>query len=395
MDKEKCLEKLASSKNILIIQDIDGVCVPLVKDPMQREIDSDYINSVAKLNGEFYVLTCGEHEGKRGVNRLIEKSINCDKTPGIEGLYMPGLASCGVEYQDKFGKISILGLTKEEINYLRDLPIKMKDLLVKGLIKIFPNLSNTQLKSLSEVAICDTRFTPTMNLNQILILAAGNTKLQIELQHMMLGIMNELIELTKGTDLENSFYLHIMPNIGKVQNKEIMKFATKNDIGTTDIQFIINGAIKEAGLLVLLNKFIQKKTGEAPFGEDFNVRSAPKSIKELVNLCSKRIRVDDMPLLIGVGDTVTSTWNTVTNEWSRGGSDRGFLTLIHQLGRKYNKDNKIIFVNSSNEEVKRPLINYKNMEGVSDLDDILKFDLIMTKGPKEYKEWFKRLADKR
>ena len=66
--------------------------------------------------------------------------------------------------------------------------------------------------------------------------------------------------------------------IGKAKGQEIIKLATANDIGTTDIQLILNGALKEAGLLVLLNKFITKKTGMSPFGTKFNVRNAPKSI---------------------------------------------------------------------------------------------------------------------
>ena len=33
-------KQLISSKNILFIQDIDGVCIPLVKDPMTRELES-------------------------------------------------------------------------------------------------------------------------------------------------------------------------------------------------------------------------------------------------------------------------------------------------------------------------------------------------------------------
>ena len=39
----KAQKKLISYKNILIIQDIDGVCIPLVKDPMTRELESKYI----------------------------------------------------------------------------------------------------------------------------------------------------------------------------------------------------------------------------------------------------------------------------------------------------------------------------------------------------------------
>ena len=34
-------KQLISSKNILFIQDIDGVCIPLVKDPMTRELESN------------------------------------------------------------------------------------------------------------------------------------------------------------------------------------------------------------------------------------------------------------------------------------------------------------------------------------------------------------------
>ena len=39
----KVQKQLISSKNILIIQDIDGVCIPLVKDPMTRKLESKYI----------------------------------------------------------------------------------------------------------------------------------------------------------------------------------------------------------------------------------------------------------------------------------------------------------------------------------------------------------------
>ena len=40
---------------------------------------------------------------------------------------------------------------------------------------------------------------------------------------------------------------------------------------------------------------------------------------------------DDVFLkIVGVGDTVTSIKDTQTNSWLRGGSDRGFLTLIQK-----------------------------------------------------------------
>ena len=171
-----------------------------------------------------------------------------------------------------------------------------------------------------------------------------------------------------------------------------MKYATQNELGTTDIQFIINGAIKEAGLLLVLNKYISTKTGVYPFGEDFNVRNAPRELNELVNLCIEKIPADQMPLLIGVGDTVTSSKDSKSNSWLRGGSDRGFLTLIQKLGASYKKENQVIFVNSSNDQVLRPKVHGSDMTGISDPNDYLKFNMIIDNGPEEYIQWFQQLA---
>ena len=183
-----------------------------------------------------------------------------------------------------------------------------------------------------------------------------------------------------------------MPNLGIKDGKEIIKYATKDEFGTTDIQFIIKGAIKEAGILFLLNKYISKKTGIYPFGENFNVRNAPKTIKELIKLCRDKIPNNQMPLLVGVGDTVTSVKDDKANSWLRGGSDRGFLTLIQSLGESYKKENQVIFVNSSNDQVLRPRINWPDMKGISDPYDDLKFNMVINDGPEEYLDWFKQLA---
>ena len=101
--------------------------------------------------------------------------------------------------------------------------------------------------------------------------------------------MNDLLEDSKSIGLDNSFHLHLMPNLGLRNGKEIMKYATQNEFGTTDIQFIIKGAIKEAGLLLILNKYISNKTGVYPFGENFNVRNAPKTLNKLIDLCKDKI----------------------------------------------------------------------------------------------------------
>ena len=390
--KEEVINTIINEQNILIVQDLDGVCIPLVQDPLQREINKEYVKDVSRLREKFAVLTCGEHEGKRGVNRLVEKALDSKTTAKENGFYLPGLAACGVEYQDRFSNLSYPGLKDNEINFLAEVPKMMRSMLTNELKKFLPNLSNEKRNKLIDVAVCDTRFTPTLNFNEIFSYVKNDFQKVKDLQLIMGKIMNNLLEESKNFGLDNSFYLHLMPNLGIRDGREIMKYSTQNEFGTTDIQFIIKGAIKEAGLLFLLNKYIANKTGVYPFGENFNVRNAPKTHAQLIKLCRDKIPHEQMPLLVGVGDTVTSVKDNKDNSWLRGGSDRGFLTLIQRLGESYKKDNQVVFVNSCNEQVLRPRINGTDMQGVSDPNDDLKFNMIINDGPKEYIEWFKQLA---
>ncbi len=390
--KEEIINTIINEENILIVQDLDGVCIPLVQDPLKRELDTEYVEDVSKLREKFSVLTCGEHEGRRGVNRLVEKALNSRTKAKENGFYLPGLAACGVEFQDRFSNSSYPGLNDNEIDFLAKVPKMMRLMLTNELKNLLPDLSNDLRSNLIDVAVCDTRFTPTLNFNQIFTLVKNDLNKVRGLQLIMEKIMNNLLEDSKSLGLENSFHLHLMPNIGEKNGREIMKYATQNDFGTTDIQFIIKGAIKEAGLLLLLNKYISSRTGIYPFGESFNVRNAPKTLNKLIELCRDKIPRDQMPLLIGIGDTVTSVKDDKNNSWLRGGSDRGFLTLIQRLGESYKKDNQVIFVNSCNEQVSRPRVNGTDMKGVSDPDDDLKFNMIINDGPQEYIKWFKQLA---
>tara|TARA_Y100001968_G_scaffold260441_1_gene248018 strand:- start:718 stop:1917 length:1200 start_codon:yes stop_codon:yes gene_type:complete len=392
--KEEVISTIVNEKDFLIVQDLDGVCIPLVQDPLKREINKEYVKAVSKLTDRFSVLTCGEHEGRRGVNRLVEKALNSKTEAKENGLYLPGLAACGVEFQDRFSNLSHPGLKDHEINFLAEVPKMMRLMLTKELKNFLPNISNNLRNNFINVAICDTRFTPTLNFNEIFNYIRNDFEKVKTLQLIMEEIMNNLLKQSINFGLENSFHLHMMPNLGTKNGKEIMKYATQNEFGTTDIQFIINGAIKEAGLLFLLNKYIATRTGNHPFGANFNVRNAPKTHAELIKLCRNKIPNNQMPLLIGVGDTVTSEKDNKQNTWLRGGSDRGFLTLIKKLGESYKKANQVIFVNSCNDEVLRPKVNGSDMTGISDPDDDLKFNMIINNGPEEYIEWFKILANK-
>ena len=100
-------------------------------------------------------------------------------------------------------------------------------------------------------------------------------------------MMNEIILKAESEGLKNSFFLHISPNLGNKNGREIIKLSSQNDIGSTDIQLLIKGAVKDSGVLFLLNKFIEDKTGKAPFGRNFNFRNSPSSIAGKIDLCKE------------------------------------------------------------------------------------------------------------
>ena len=391
MENEKDIsdfqEIVINSKSILFIQDIDGVCIPLVKDPMTRKLESKYIYAAKNLGEEFFVLTCGEHEGQRGVNRIIERSLNNIIEPKEKGLYLRGLAACGVEYQDNSGNISFEGVSKEELDFLSKVPNLMRPSFERIVRKIFPNLDQVSINKHASKSICKTRFSPTINFNSLFDLVQDDSYKRKIIQKSFEDMMNQIIYKAESQGLKNSFFLHISPNLGSNNGNEIIKLSTKNDIGSTDIQLLLKGAVKDSGVLFLLNKFIEEETGKAPFGRNFNFRNSPKTIKEKVDFCKKNIKSKDMPTIIGVGDTITS--QKISNKsYSRGGSDRSFLELIQLLGKEFRSNNKIIFVDSSSGEVYRPSTKKSGFEGIIDEEDNLKFDMVFQNGPKEYVEWF-------
>ncbi len=390
----KAQKQLISSKNILIIQDIDGVCIPLVKDPMTRELESKYIYAVKEFAEEFFVLTCGEHEGPRGVNRIIERSLRSTTEPKNKELYLRGLAACGVEYQDNNGEISFEGVSEKELNFLSKVPSLIRpkfNFIVKN---IFPELSQQDINFHAVKSICETRFSPTINFNSLFDLVNNDSDKRKIIQISFEKMMNEIILKAESEGLKNSFFLHISPNLGNKNGKETIKLSSKDDIGSTDIQLLIKGAVKDSGVLFLLNKFIADKTGKAPFGKNFNFRNSPDSITGKIDLCKRTIHTEDMPLIVGVGDTITSK-NYGEKVYSRGGSDRSFLEFIQILGNEFGINNKIIFVDSSSGEVERPSTKKTGFKGISDPYDNLKFDLVFQNGPKEYINWFIELANKR
>lgn len=393
---DQLLEELTPVDDLLIVQDLDGVCMQLVKDPLTRRMDPGYVNAAADLRGSFVVLTNGEHEGRRGVNRLVEAALGDQIKPDQAGLYLPGLAAGGVQFQDRFGHLSHPGVSDAEMAFLAAAPLRMEQLLLERLPAELPGVSSEQLKVLAQQAVLDTQVSPTINLNGVFALVPGDVSRQRRLQQMLADLMDQLLQEASAAGLEGSFFLHVAPNLGRdADGRERAKPAAAGDVGTTDIQFMLTGSLKEAGLLVLINQHIARRHGVFPLGEDFNVRTAPRDHQALLQLAEERLPMERMPRLVGVGDTVTSTQADDGQRWLRGGSDRGFLTLLKDLGASSHQPNRVILVDSSHGEVDRPSLADGRLLGISDPQDPLELDVLMPGGPADYINWFQTLAQRR
>ena len=393
---DQLLQELAVVDDLLIVQDLDGVCMQLVKDPLTRRMDRNYVEAAALLEGAFVVLTNGEHERRRGVNRLVEQALEDQTRPAREGLYLPGLAAGGVQLQDRHGNVSHPGVNDAEMAFLAAAPARMEALLKERLPAVLPEVGSGDLERFAHVAVLDTQVSPTVNLNAVFGLIPNDVPRQRQLQSLLEALMEQLLNEAVDAGLAGSFFLHAAPNLGRdAAGRERLKPAERGDVGTTDIQFMLTGSLKEAGLLVLLNRHIAARWGEAPLGDDFHVRTAPRDHQGLLELARTRIPPERMPLLVGVGDTVTSTASPDGSGWLRGGSDRGFLTLLQELGAWSGQDNRVILVDSSHGEVDRPSLADGQLVGISDPQDPLRLDLLMPEGPSAYVSWFGRLAQAR
>lgn len=389
---DQLLAESSRADDLLIVQDLDGVCMPLVKDPLTRRMDPGYVKAVRQLDRAFRVLTNGEHEGRRGVNRLVEKALGHPDLAQEEGLYLPGLAGGGVQLQNRYGICHHPGVSEAEMSFLAALPSRLEFLLAQQLSDLLPQLSSSEIQYQVEMAVLDTQVSPTVNLNTIFGLIPEDVDLQQKLQHMLHELLKSMLSKAAEMGLPDSFFLHLAPNLGRDGQIERLKPARIGEVGTTDIQFMLKGAVKEAGLLVLINQYIANRFGKAPLGDDFNVRTAPSTHQGLLELSLEKIPFDQMPLLIGVGDTVSSNFDSKQNAWLRGGSDRGFLTLLQELGKAFDRSNRVVLVDSSGGEIDRPNLSDGTLDGITDPEDPLHIDVLVPGGPADYIEWFKSLS---
>lgn len=418
LDHDAFIKVLTNTENLLIIQDLDGVCMPLMKDPMSRVIDLTYVEATKAFDGQFFVLTNGEHIGKRGVNGIIERAVGNPFGVKQNGLYLPGLAAGGVQWQDRQGAVFHPGVSDQELGFLERIPNKIEDRLTCFFERRPSLLESAELESCIQSAVLSNKASPTVNLNTFYQRLGDRTDIYIALQREMQTLMEEILFEAGQSGLGESFFVHYAPNWGQDERgKEIVWFTQGQESGTTDFQFMLRGAVKEAGVLAILNHYVFQKTGDYPLGEEFNARQAPNNQADLLNLVADAFKAEHLPTMVGVGDTVTSKVAEMAEgqvQVRRGGSDRNFLQLIQDIGKLFNNGNLVVYVDSSDGELKnrQPLkvgkalppdseslpTKLKVLEGPGDpldTDDPLRLNVAFPGGYRQYTAIFKEAARKR
>ena len=355
LEHQELIRVLTEKNNILIIQDLDGVCMGLVKDPLTRVIARQYVEATKSFEKHFFVLTNGEHIGKRGVNLIVEKAFVDSNLVKQEGLYLPGLAGGGVQWQDRYGNVSHPGVSERELAFLEAVPNKIEVILTEFFQADSYGLERNQIEEYIRASVLDNKVSPTANLNVFYDAFHERPEIYTKLQQIMEQLMNKLLQEAGEKGLEDLFFVHYAPNLGRDDTgKEILQLVREKDSGTTDFQFMLRGAIKEVGVLVILNYYYYLHTGNYPLGKSFNARQAPQNHQELLALVRQKFDPKMMPQIIGVGDTVTSKAEVNGDSliFRRGGSDRGFLQLVQDLGREFNTENIVVYIDSSAGEVK-------------------------------------------
>ena len=403
LDHQAWIDLMAKTENLLIIQDLDGVCMELVQDPLTRTMDRKYVEATTAFRDHFFVLTNGEHIGKRGVKGIVERTFEDPELVKEQGFYLPGLAGGGVQWQDCYGNVSHPGVSEAELAFLAAVPQRIENSLRSFFAEHSHNLTSEELDRCIQATILDNKVSPTINLN-IFYAALKSDRLYLQLQQAMKEFTDRLLVESADQGLAGSFFVHFAPNLGRdAQGQEIIQYAAENSSGTTDLQFMLRGAIKGAGVLFILNHYYYLKTGSYPLGQDFNSRQAPHSLKELLELVQANFDPEQMPIIIGVGDTVTSQALEHNGQliFQRGGSDRGFLELVQALGREFETDNLVVYVDSSAGELKNRQALQLNADcsqvisGIGDprdVEDPLTVNLAFPGGYQQYTQAFKAAA---
>jgi glucosylglycerol 3-phosphatase len=304
-----------------------------------------------------------------------------------------------VQWQDRSGNVTHPGVSATELAFLAAVP----DRITVALRNFFAGrgLAAIDVERGIQASVLDNRASPTANLNTFYALLEGDAETYRLLQQEMRSLMQKLLRDAAEQGMGNSFFIHYAPNLGRDElGQEIVWFTDGKASGTTDFQFMLQGGIKEAGVVMLLNRYYADRTGSYPLGPDFNVRQAPQQLADLVELVQQNFDRALMPTIIGVGDTVTSQGIETNGElvFQRGGSDRNFLQLIQQLGKAFAQENLTVYVDSSGGELanrkalKLDAAGKMVIEGPGDRDDPLQLNVAFPGGYRQYCEVFQIAA---
>ncbi|MGB5972779.1 MAG: glucosylglycerol 3-phosphatase, partial [Nodosilinea sp.] len=189
LDHGAWINLLATTQNLLIVQDLDGVCMGLVNDPLDRVIELAYVSATQAFDGHFYVLTNGEHTGQRGINGIIERAAG----GGVEPSYLPGLAAGGVQWQTRAGDVSHPGVSEAELAFLAAVPDKIRQCLQEFFDQHSTAIAGADLQRGISASALDNIASPTANLNTLHGLLQGHQTLYVALQHAVHALMEDLL----------------------------------------------------------------------------------------------------------------------------------------------------------------------------------------------------------
>ncbi|MEO1179416.1 MAG: glucosylglycerol 3-phosphatase [Cyanobacteria bacterium J06636_28] len=211
----------------------------LVKDPLHRQVSKAYIEAAAAYDGHFFVLTNGEHIGKRGVNGILAKALGT----AVGNFHLPGLAAGGIQWQDRSGQLSHPGVSDTELIFLKSIPHRIETTLRDFWATVDHGLSDATVTHCIKASVLDNVASPTANLNTFYE-TLNNPALYRRLQEQMKALTDQLLAETEQQGLGDSFFVHYAPNLGRNDSgHEVVWWADEGTSGTTDFQFMLRGAV--------------------------------------------------------------------------------------------------------------------------------------------------------
>ena len=123
------------------------------------------MEATKSFDQHFFVLTNGEHIGRRGINRIVETAFADADLVKQEGLYLPGLAGGGVQWQDRYGEVNHPGVSDVELAFLETVPQKIEATLKDFFQQNSSGLKQNHIEEHIQATVLDNKVSPTANLN--------------------------------------------------------------------------------------------------------------------------------------------------------------------------------------------------------------------------------------